>query len=97
MNLVITEIVRRSCPLLLRNVFEDLFAQENSPKASVLEADYSQRWHDSPNFAITINFPGFFNPFLMVHYDSMVPGFASMEDDCREDGEQNLKSWVILN
>jgi len=38
-----------------KNGFYDLFAQKNTHKASVFEADSSQRWHDSINFHEFVN------------------------------------------
>jgi len=38
-----------------KNGFRDLFAQENSPKVPVLEADSSQRWADSMIFHEFVN------------------------------------------
>jgi hypothetical protein len=35
--------------------FSDLLAQEKSPKVSVFEADYSQRWHYSIIFHEFVN------------------------------------------
>jgi hypothetical protein len=47
--------MRQPWPLLSKNGFYDLFAQKNTHKASVFEADSSQRWQDSIIFHELVN------------------------------------------
>jgi hypothetical protein len=54
-EIALAEIMRQPWLPLAKNGFYDLFAQKKTHKASVFEADSSQRWHDSIIFHEFVN------------------------------------------
>jgi hypothetical protein len=62
--------MRQPGPPESKNGLGNLFAQKNSPKASVFEAGSSQRWHDSIIFHELVNsatgYRDFFKNFSTV-------------------------------